>query len=190
MLATFFVGSLILVRKTRQYEEDSGISTLLSVGYISLVKRFCLKLPFTQLSKTCQLCAFPLFAQMPWRWLQFGFFFFFSCFLGPHLWLMEFPRLGIQLELHMPAYTTATAISDPNHVCNLHHSSRQHWILHLLSKARDWTCNLMVPSRIHFHCSTTGILLFASWFRVFRDNNNRNLALASGVIGTGFSTWL
>ena len=35
-------------------------------------------------------------------------------------------------------------------LCNLHHSSRQRWILNQLSEARDWTCNLMVPSRICF----------------------------------------
>ena len=37
----------------------------------------------------------------------------------------------------------------------LHHSSRQRQILNLLSKARDRTCNLMVPSQIHFCCATT-----------------------------------
>ena len=35
-----------------------------------------------------------------------------------------------------------------SHVCDLHHSSRQRWILNPLSKARDRTCNLMVPSQI------------------------------------------
>ena len=29
-------------------------------------------------------------------------------FLGPHLQCMEVPRLGIELELQLPAYTTAT----------------------------------------------------------------------------------
>jgi len=33
-----------------------------------------------------------------WRFLLF-FFFFFFCFLGPHPWHMEVPRLGVQLEL-------------------------------------------------------------------------------------------
>ena len=45
---------------------------------------------------------------------------------------------------------------DPSHICDLHHSSQQHWILNLLSEVRDWTFNLMVPSQIHFHCATTG----------------------------------
>ena len=38
---------------------------------------------------------------------------FFSFFLGPHLRHMEVPRLGVKLELLLPAYTTATAKPDP-----------------------------------------------------------------------------
>ena len=71
---------------------------------------------------------------------------------------MEVPRLGVQSELQLPAYATATAIPDPSGVFDLHHSSWQCWILNLLSKARDRTRNLMVPSQILFHCTTTGTL--------------------------------
>ena len=46
-------------------------------------------------------------------------------FLGPHLWHMEVLRLGVQLELQLPAYVTATAMQDLSRVCNLHHSSQQ-----------------------------------------------------------------
>ena len=56
---------------------------------------------------------------------------------------MEVPRLGVELELQMPAYTTATATQDPSHTCNLHHGSGQHWILNPLSKARERTHILM-----------------------------------------------
>ena len=35
--------------------------------------------------------------------------FFSLFFLGPHLQHMEVPRLGLELELQLPAYTTATA---------------------------------------------------------------------------------
>ena len=42
---------------------------------------------------------------------------------------MEVPRLGVESELQPLAYTTATATSDPSRVCDLPHSSRQHWIL-------------------------------------------------------------
>ena len=43
----------------------------------------------------------------------------------------------------------ATAMPDPSHVCNPHHSPRQRWIPNPLSKAKDRTLNLMVPSWIH-----------------------------------------
>ena len=45
---------------------------------------------------------------------------------------------------------------DTSHVCNLHHSSRQRWIPHPLSEARDRTRNLMAPSQIRFSCTTMG----------------------------------
>ena len=38
---------------------------------------------------------------------------------------MEIPRLGVKLELQLPAYTTAKATGDPNHICDLHCSSGQ-----------------------------------------------------------------
>ena len=36
---------------------------------------------------------------------------------------MEVPRLGVGLELQLLAYTTATAMKHPSHICDLHHSS-------------------------------------------------------------------
>ena len=66
-----------------------------------------------------------------------AFFFFFFCFLGPLPRHMQVPRLGVELELQRPTYTTATAMQDPSPGFDLHHSSRQHPILNPLSKARD-----------------------------------------------------
>jgi len=80
-----------------------------------------------------------------WR----GCFFFFFVFLGPHPWHMEVPRIGVQSELQLPAYTTATW--DPSRICRLYHSSRQHRILNPLSKARDRTCILTDANQIRFH---------------------------------------
>ena len=34
------------------------------------------------------------------------------CFLWPHLWHMEFPRLGVKSELQLPTQATATAMLD------------------------------------------------------------------------------
>ena len=59
---------------------------------------------------------------------------------------MEVPRLGAESELQLLAYTTATAKPDPSHVCNLHRSLRQCWILNLLNEVRDQTCILIVTA--------------------------------------------
>ena len=42
-------------------------------------------------------------------------------------------------------------------ICNLYHSSRQRQILNPPSEARNRIHNLMVLSRIRFHCTTMGI---------------------------------
>ena len=67
--------------------------------------------------------------------------------LGLFVFFMEVSRLEVELELQLPAYTTATAMRDLNHIFDLHHTSQQCQILNPLSKARDRTRNLMVPSR-------------------------------------------
>ena len=69
----------------------------------------------------------------------FVLFCFVFVFLGPHLWRMEVPRLGVQSELQLLFYTTATATRDLRRICDLRHSSRPHWILNPLSEARDPT---------------------------------------------------
>ena len=39
---------------------------------------------------------------------------FFLVFLELHPWHMEVPRLGVELELQLLAYTTDTAVPDPS----------------------------------------------------------------------------
>ena len=106
--------------------------------------------------------------------LSLSLFFFFPCFLGPHPQHVEIPRLGIQSELQLLAYTIATAMPDLSPVCNLHHSSGQCWILNPLSKAGDGTRNLMVPSWIRFCCATMGTPFF-SFFKLFESLYFRNV---------------
>ena len=81
------------------------------------------------------------------------------CFLGPHSWHMEFPRLGVESKLQLPAYTTA--VSDLSLIYNLHHSARQCWILNPLSKARGRTYILMVAGRICHHWAIMGTPLLS-----------------------------
>ena len=72
---------------------------------------------------------------------------FFCLFLGSHPQPMEVPKLGVDSERQLLA--CATAMQDPSHVYNLHHSSREHWILNPLSEAWNRTHNLIDPSRVH-----------------------------------------
>ena len=66
---------------------------------------------------------------------------FFFVFLRPHPWHREVPRLGVQLELQLPAYTTATATGDPSHICNLHNGNARcltHWTRPGMEPTSSW----------------------------------------------------
>ena len=54
---------------------------------------------------------------------------------------------GVELELQLLAYATATATvrPDPRHILNLHRSLWQHQFLNPLSKARDGTWIHVLP---------------------------------------------
>ena len=71
---------------------------------------------------------------------------FFFFFLGPHLWHMDVPRLGVELEDQLLVYATATR--DLSHVSHLHHRSQQSRILNPLSEARDQTHNFWDTSPV------------------------------------------
>ena len=81
---------------------------------------------------------------------------FVFCLLGPHQQCVEVPRLEVKWKLYPLAYTTALAMPDLSHICDLHHSSQPHWIFNPLSKAKDQTCVLMDASQIHFHGAMMG----------------------------------
>ena len=71
---------------------------------------------------------------------------------------MEVPRLGVETELQLLAYATATPMHGLSHICVLHHSSQQRRILNPLSRARDRTHILMDDC----YCwATTGTLIKA-----------------------------
>ena len=63
--------------------------------------------------------------------LVFPGFFFFFFFLGPYMWRTNVLRPGVQSKLQLLANTTATAMLDLSHVCNLYHNLWQCWILNL-----------------------------------------------------------
>ena len=87
----------------------------------------------------------------------------FSClfvyFVGAYPYHMEVPRLGVESELQLLAYATATSTWDPSRVSNLHHSSLRHQIPNPQIKVSDQTHILMDTSQIRFCCATMGTLV-------------------------------
>ena len=75
----------------------------------------------------------------------------FFVFLGPHLLHMEVPRLGVESELQLLAYTTVTAMRDLSCLCDPPHSSWQCQIFHPLRETRDLTCILLSISQVRDH---------------------------------------
>ena len=92
-------------------------------------------------------------------------FFVFFFFRAIPLCHMQVPRLGAESQLQLPSYTTATAMPELSHVCNLHQAhGNTEWILNPLSKARNQTC----------------ILMDTSWFlNPLSHNGNSNVPLIS-----------
>ena len=74
-------------------------------------------------------------------------FSFFCFLLGLHPRHMEVPRLGVESELHLWAYTITTATWDPSHICNLCHSS--------------WQCRILNPLKPGIKPTSSWILV---WF--------------------------
>ena len=54
----------------------------------------------------------------------FFIYLFILLFQGRISSILEVPRLGVEFQLQLPAYTTATAMWDLSRVCDLHYSSR------------------------------------------------------------------
>ena len=64
---------------------------------------------------------------------------FFFPFLWPHLWHIEVPGLGVELELQLPAYAIKTATQGLSHLRHLSGSLWQNQLFNALSEARDQT---------------------------------------------------
>ena len=102
--------------------------------------------------------------------LRFEFLF---SFLGMHLWQIEVPGLGVESELQVLGYTTATATSDLSHTYILCGNLRQHQILNPLSEARDGTYVLTALCRVLTHWATTGTPRFKIWIKGNRERKAR-----------------
>ena len=104
-------------------------------------------------------------------------FIYLFCFLGSHLWHMEVPRLGVESELQLPAYSTDTKTWDPSCVCHLHHSSKQPRIRNPRCDNKDQTHILMdmrqVCNQLSHNGNSYNIIL------EYSDNPQRNLVHVS-----------
>ena len=65
------------------------------------------------------------------------FAFYFILFFKASLWQTEVLRLGAELELPLPVYTTATGTPDLSHIRDLHYSLWQPQMRNPLNEARD-----------------------------------------------------
>ena len=110
-----------------------------------LLKLFKLFIIMSKIMKTIRSI------KVSYNFRNFCFNFFVFCFLGLHPRHKEVPRLGVESELQLQACTTATAMWDPRHICDLHHSSQQCQIFNLPSEARDQTHIPVDTSHFHYH---------------------------------------
>ena len=83
--------------------------------------------------------------------------FFFFAFLGLYPLHMEVSQARGRIG------TTAASIRN-NHSNTRSHTTAHGKIINPLIKAWNWTRRPMVPSRIHFHCATTGTPRTLQWF--------------------------
>ena len=109
-----------------------------------------------------------------------------------HLRHMEVPGLGVESELQLPAYTTATAMPDPSRICHLHHSSWECQIFKPLSEARDRTRILMDNSWTLTPLSHKGNSSFifshcAYCIKKCYEGEKREKMMS--LVGEGLSSW-
>ena len=90
---------------------------------------------------------------------------------------MEVTRLGVEVELQLLAYATATATRDLSHICDRHHRSWQHGILNPQSEGKDQTFILMDTSQIHNPLSHNGNSIF-HLFKIYSTKLKQNRYLS------------
>ena len=82
---------------------------------------------------------------------------------------MEFPRLGVESELQLPTYSTATATAtwDPELCLQPTPQLMQRQILNPLSGARDPSHVLMDTSWVHYRLSHVGNSILFCFLNLF-----------------------
>ena len=109
---------------------------------------------------------------------------------------MEVPKPGVKSELQLWAYTTATAMWDPSHLCNLHCSFRQQLqVLNPLGEAGGQTWILMNTSQVLNPLSHNGNSHLSSSFHSpcctpeLTPPNSQGMELSSFLLLHTFWKW-
>ena len=131
------------------------VSPFLPLKYVTFVDSGSNKLLVVHIH-TPECVLTPCLLLYSFLWLDYPLFIhihssdkFSPFFLRPASTAYGVPRLGVKME--QPTYAIATAMQDPSHICNLHHSSQRCQILNPLSEARDHIHVLMATSQVHHH---------------------------------------
>ena len=104
----------------------------------------------------------------------FSLSFFLFCFLGAHSGHMEVPRLGVELELQLSAYTTQQQLEIPAVSATYTTAHSNAGSFNPLSEARDPTYVFMDPSQVHQLLSHEGnsfflVIIFSFYCNVIRE---------------------
>ena len=153
----------LLVRKyiqemrPRAFDTESCYFPLFVVRYMSTVEicKCSIFLMHKNILNVYYRCTYLQIYVIIFSWLRYCLFFFFLMLFRATPAVRKFPG---ERSYQSYSYTTVTAMQDPSHICDLHHSSRQRCILNPLSKARDRIHILMDSRWIPFHCATAGTL--------------------------------
>jgi len=81
-----------------------------------------------------------------------------TCFLGLHPWHTAVPRLGVELELQLPAYTTATA-TFPTPQLTAFTEYLTHWVRPGIEPASSWVLVRFVTAEPRWELPGSGILI-------------------------------
>ena len=93
---------------------------------------------WTLWASVCKIC---LYFTLIFIW----FYYFFSLFMAtPAAYWSSWA--GVELELQLPVYTTATAMLDRSRIWDLHSGAT--WILSPLSEARDQLCHILMETMV------------------------------------------
>ena len=137
---SFIVLGFSMIELISIYSVRYGLKFFFAYIYIHLSWHYLLKILYF----LCSVAFTPLSKISCWYMCGGPFlfiFYIFFCFLQPHLWHMEVPRLGVESELQLPAYATATRSELCLTYTTAHGNtgSLTHWVRPGIRPASSWT---------------------------------------------------